>query len=85
MIVFEFLSSSEKSFQKIDKKNQDRIIKKLQSLKKHPNIFHILRPLFDFKPATHRLRIGNFRLILKQEAATNFLILDIGDRREIYK
>ena len=85
MITFVFSKEAEKRFKKIDSEYSDRILKKLKTLKNHNDIFSILSPLIDFKPATHRLRVGNFRLILEKISAEKFLILDIGHRKEIYR
>jgi len=85
MITFEFSVSAKKVFIKLELKRQERIINKLKSLKDHPNISQVLGTLTDFSPATHRLRIGSFRLILEQKSAKKFLILDLGHRRSIYK
>lgn len=89
MIKFVFTAKAEKKFFRLQKKNQDRIIEKLQLLKKHPEILSVLKKLIDFEPATHRLRIGNYRLILmldkQNKSDFNFLILDVGHRSEIYR
>ena len=51
----------------------------------HPDIFAVLDPLTDMTPATHRIRIGDYRLVLKWEFGRTFKILDIGHRREVYR
>lgn len=74
---------------KLEKKDRERIIEKLKSLKEHPDILSILKKLVDFEPATHRLRIGSCRLILmlnkQNKSDFDFLVLDIGHRSEIYR
>lgn len=89
MVIFTFTQNSQKTFLKLPKEAQTRIYKKLELLKIHPDIFSVLRRLSHFEPATHRLRIGTYRLILKQEEekeeSTVFKILDVGHRREIYE
>ena len=89
MIKFIFTKHAEKKFLSLHVSLQERIKKKLTSLKKHDDIFAILKRLHHFEPATHRLRIGDFRLILQLKKQTSknieFLVLDIGDRKDVYK
>jgi len=88
MIIFTFTKFAEKQFTKQIPNIQERIIKKLQDLKTHPNIFSILKTVHDIEPATHRLRIGNYRILLKLEKSESekvlLLILDIDHRNKIY-
>lgn len=73
---------------KLPKDVQGRILQKLLFLKEHKDIFTVLRKLSDFEPATHRLRVGNYRLILQfigqEKSEMDFLILDVGHRKAIY-
>jgi mRNA-degrading endonuclease RelE of RelBE toxin-antitoxin system len=89
MITFEFSKYSKKKFLSLPKSLQKRVEIKLVSLKKHDDIFSVLKRLHHYEPATHRLRVGSFRLILKLERQekedVDFLVLDLGDRKEIYK
>lgn len=88
MVVFTFTKYGQKRFYKLSKLLQDRIIKKLQQLKKHQDILSVLKPLYNFEPATHRLHIGDYRVILELKIQKieyfEFYILDIGHRRDIY-
>jgi mRNA-degrading endonuclease RelE of RelBE toxin-antitoxin system len=84
MIVFRFTNAAERQFQKFDAESQKRLSKKLAELKNHPDIFSVLEPLQNLDPATHRLRIGEYRLLLCYEADT-FLVLKVGHRREVYR
>lgn len=89
MPVFVFTKKAAKIFDKLDQRRQERIRKKLCLLKQHPDILSVLKPLHDFEPATHRLRIGHFRLILHLEKQAkddfSFLVLDLGPRDKIYR
>lgn len=89
MITFVFSKHAQKRFFKLPSVIQKRILIKLGELKKHGDIFSLLKRLHHFEPATHRLRIGDYRFILeliKQEkSSTEFLVLDVGDRKDIYK
>jgi len=88
MIKFIFTKQSKQIFETFQKDIQNRIKIKLNNLKTHPDIFSITRKLVNFKKATHRLRIGNYRLILELKADSdpniNFIVLDIGHRKDIY-
>lgn len=86
MNKFVFTKKAEKTFLKLPKSVQDRISDKLKDLKNHEDIFSILKRLYHLEPATHRLRVGNYRLILEQkEQDTTFWVLDVGDRKSVYK
>ncbi len=89
MITFIFGKEAGKKFTNLEKIERERISNKLKVLKNHPNIFSVLTKLEDFGLATHRIRIGNVRLILKLEKHEKqnieFFILKLGHRKEIYR
>lgn len=85
MATFIFKKGAKKSFQKLDVNIQNTIIKKLKELKAHPNIFSVLKRMENVEPATHRLRIGNYRLVLEHKKDDIFSILDTGHRKDIYE
>lgn len=85
---FVFTNYGKERFLDLPKPVQNRINKKLKSLKAHDDIVAVLKRLHHFEPATHRLRVGTFRLILELRKQTSgemlFFILDVGDRKDIY-
>lgn len=89
MIKFIFNKDSKKKFLNFEEDLRNRIISKLKTLHIHPDIFSVLIKMKDCTNSTHRLRIGNYRLILflknQQGDDYEFVIVDIGHRREIYK
>ncbi len=89
MILFVFTKYAKKVFDKLPKIEKERILNKLTELKKHQDVFSVLRKLVNFDPATHRLRIGDYRLILelkKYDAKIiEFWVLDVGHRRDVYR
>ncbi len=89
MVTFVFTKKSEKRFLSLSGKVRKRILDKLKNLKNHDDVFAVLKRLHHLEPATHRLRIGDYRLILeisdRKGECVKFLILDVGDRRDIYK
>jgi mRNA-degrading endonuclease RelE of RelBE toxin-antitoxin system len=89
MIKFIFSKDSKKKFLNLEKNLQERVIFKLKSIKDHPYVFSILVQMKDSTNSTHRLRIGNYRIILflkdQQGANCDFIIVDLGHRKEVYK
>lgn len=84
MYKFIFTKNSKKEFEKINIQDRDRIVKKLTEMKKVDNIYDFLKSVYDLEPATHRLRIWNFRLLLLVKDK-DILILKIWHRKEVYK
>lgn len=89
MVSFVFTKYAEKQFRKLPMSVRNRIISKLKLLKEHPDIFSVVKVLNDLVPATHRLRVGSYRLILelKQQKKEQvvFWILKAQHRRDVYK
>jgi mRNA-degrading endonuclease RelE of RelBE toxin-antitoxin system len=89
MVQFLLSEKGKKSFDKLPYDIQPRIREKLSSLQEHPDVFKILAPVYDILPATHRLRIGHYRLLLELKKntkdTTEFLILKAGHRKDIYR
>lgn len=88
MIIFSSTKQFDKTFETLNQVDQNRIIEKLQYLKTHPDILTVMKKVHDLKPATHRLRIGNLRILLKMISEnkndTRILLLKVGHRRDIY-
>lgn len=89
MNTFIFTKKAEKRFLSLPKKVQERVLQKLKDLKSHKDLLSVLKRLHHLEPAAHRLRIGDYRLILElreQGPETfKFWVLDVGDRKDIYK
>jgi len=83
MNQFFFTNFSRKKFLALPPDVQERIRNKIEELQSHTALLRLLKPLKDFAPATHRLRIGDYRLILGVDKR-KFFILDVGHRRDIY-
>ena len=85
MITFEFTKKSFKQFEKLNQSTQNLIKDKL-TLLKDPEIFSKnSKQLTDLEPATHRIRIGRYRALLKQNSAENYVILKLKHRKDIYR
>lgn len=89
MVKFIFSKEGYRKFSDLEKEIKDRIILKLKNLKNHPDIFSVLVKMKESNNSTHRLRIGNYRIILflKMQKVNNceFIIVDLGHRREVYR
>ncbi len=89
MIIFKFTTRAKQQFLKLEKNIQSRITDKLKYFKNHPDVFSVLVLMKDSKSTTHRMRVGSYRLILKlivqEKKYLEFIIVKIGDRKEIYK
>jgi len=82
---FTFSRFAQKKFLRLEKKVQERLHAKLQEFKDHERLAALLKPLTNFAPATHRLRVGEYRVIVQRISETGFLVLDIGHRATVYK
>jgi len=85
MYNFIFTKIWKREFVKLTNIDKSRIIKKLKFLKEKLDTSNTLKPLNNFLPATHRLRIWNIRIILQKVDNDNFYILDLWYRGDIYK
>ena len=89
MVTFIFTREAQKTFLQLPKTIQKRVVEKLEELKIHEDILSVLKRLTNFEPATHRLRVGMYRLILELKLHTEnsfeFLVLDLGHRKDIYR
>lgn len=85
MSTFVFTNKAKDQFEKLEKPLREQILAKLALLKAVPRLETYLKPLKDFAPATHRLRIGSYRLILSRQKNSLWLVLKVGHRREIYR
>ena len=84
MFDIKFSPISQKELKKLTNDLQKRIIKKLKffATQEYPAIF--ASPLVNLPPATHRFRIGHYRISFFITGQTIF-ILRIRHRREIYQ
>ena len=86
---FVFTNRCLQQFQGLEPKQQHRIRQKLAGLTGHPDLFSVLMQLKGYEPATHRLRIGNLRVILRfqggQRGVRTFIIIKVAPRRDIYR
>jgi len=84
MISFIFSKKAKKQLKRLSCNNSERIIKKLKIFKKFCNLNSFLKIVYNLDPATHRMRIWNFRLLVRVEW-NDVIILKLWHRRDIYK
>lgn len=88
MTKFVFTKTAKETFLKLEKADRLRISEKLAFLKNHQDILSILKKIHYLEPATHRLRIGSYRLLVKltfEGKNAVCFVLKIGHRKEIYR
>jgi len=85
MNEFIFSRFAEKNLNNLDKQSQQRVILKLKTLKSHPQIYTILKNVRNLYPASHRLRIGTYRILLQDLGKNKFRIIKINHRKNIYQ
>ncbi|MCK4647545.1 type II toxin-antitoxin system RelE/ParE family toxin [Candidatus Pacearchaeota archaeon] len=77
-----FKNSAERLFRKLDKFDQQRIVKKLRLLRQNP---FLGKPLIGNLAGSWSLRIGKYRIIYQiKYGELIILVLDIGHRKNIY-
>ncbi len=82
---FIFTLQAQKIFDKLEPLIQDRIEQKFGDLTKSYISPATIKPVPTLKGATHRMRIGSYRLILQQKNKCTFWVIDLGHRRDIYR
>jgi len=77
-----FRSPAKKFIKKLDKKEQDNVLNKIEFLKKDPKIG---KPLSGNLRGLWRLRYDKYRIIYKiREQEFIVVVLNIGHRKDIY-
>lgn len=69
--------------EKLSKDIQRRVIKKLQFFATQENPLLFSKPLVNLPPATHRFRVGDYRVAFYIEKSTIY-VDRIGHRSEVY-
>lgn len=84
MFSIKFTPRGEQDFKKLSPQNQRRINQKLISNASLPNPLVRAKPLINLPPATHRFRIGKYRVSFYIEGHTIF-VERIELRSEAYR
>lgn len=86
MYKLKFLGKAQSDLKNIDRAHQKIIKEKLLILAKNPEVLkNNIKRLGGTKNDYYRLRVGNYRVILKKEEKQLIIIIvRIGHRKEIY-
>ena len=84
MIAYDFTKHAERSFLKLPRDIQKRIIKKLESYLKTANPLIFAKRLAGTTQPCYRYQIGDYRVIFDWEG-NKILITKVGHRRDIYR
>ena len=83
MFNIKFTPRGAKEFKKISLQWQVRLSKKLKYFANQPEPIKLSKPLTNLLPATHRFRVGDYRIAFYIEQSTIY-VDRIGHRREVY-
>jgi mRNA interferase RelE/StbE len=86
MLEVLFHDRARKSLERLDKKTRNRIVHALErasiSPKQDPNV----APLRGELSGLHRLRVGDYRVVIELDTAQGYLLVHaIGPRGDVYK
>lgn len=87
MVKIKYSKDALKFLARLDKKSVERIKEAIEGLTKTPPIGDI-KFMRGFSDGRKRLRVGSWRIIYRESEDNNteiLLILDIGNRGDIYK
>jgi mRNA-degrading endonuclease RelE of RelBE toxin-antitoxin system len=82
---FIFSESAKKDLEKLPKIFQSRLKTKLLYWQGSENPLQFAVPLVKYVGATHRFRVGTYRLIVLVKSDGEILILRIRHRKDVYK
>jgi len=84
---FIFTNMAEKQFEKLSTEVQHYLKSKFKEYQSKEDLFkQNLKTLQNLEPATHRLKLGNYRFLLEANDADQvFRVLKVGHRKNIYQ
>ena len=83
MFDVQFTPAGQKDLKKLSKEIRRRMLKKIDFFASQSNPTLFARPLVNLPPATHRFRVGDYRIAFFM--ATKTIYIDrIRHRREVY-
>ena len=85
MPVFIFSKKAKKRMNALDPFVRKKLEEKLHALKDRDALPAHLLPLTDMEPATHRLKVQDYRFILERMKEDQFLVIDVDNRKDVYK
>ena len=83
---FLFTRFAEKKFLRLENEAQTRIRAKLEEIRNHQRIESVLKPLTNFGEATHRLRVGDYRVVYAvDEKEKTITVYRVRHRKDVYR
>jgi len=82
---FIFSESAKRDINKLPKKFQSRLKTKLLYWQSTENSLEFATPLVNYTGATHRFRVGAYRLIVLLRPDGKILVLRIRHRKDVYR
>ena len=79
-----FTPSGERDFKRLSLQLQQRIMEKLRLYLSSGTPLAFAKPLINLPPATHRFRVGKYRICFHLETST-FVIDAIDGRDDVYR
>lgn len=83
MFNVKFTPKGQKDLEKLPRDIQKRIIQKLEFFSNQENPIAFSKPLLDLPPATHRFRVGDYRIAFYMEQNTIY-VERARHRKEVY-
>jgi mRNA-degrading endonuclease RelE of RelBE toxin-antitoxin system len=78
-----FSVTAEKDLKKISSIDAQRIVKKLQFFSEQKQVLSFAKPLVNLPPATHRFRVGSYRIAFMLKGGSVHIIR-ISHRKDVY-
>ena len=86
MLQFVLSLNAIKQLNKLPKNDQVRIKQKLLFWEQQKNPLDFAKPLVNFRFATHRFRVGDYRIICRTEQKELIIVvIKISHRNDVYK
>jgi mRNA-degrading endonuclease RelE of RelBE toxin-antitoxin system len=82
---FIFSESAKRDMNKLPNKTQSRLRTKLLYWQSTENSLEFATPLVNYAGATHRFRVGAYRLIVLLRSDGKILVLRIRHRKDVYR
>lgn len=83
MFDVKFTPKGVKDLEKLSKEIQQRVVKKLEFFAQQEDPIQFSKSLVNLPPATHRFRVGDYRIAFYIQENTIY-VDRIGHRREVY-
>ena len=84
--TIQIAESADKALRKIPKKDQDKIVEKIATLKLDPRPNGYIKLKGSCGTVMYRIRYGNYRVVyVVEDEKLLVLVIEIGNRKDIYR